>query len=52
MSILGLLAQAVPTPPPNPSIPVDEGSFGISVVMAVLITLLIMVLVCSPIRRD
>jgi len=52
-----LLAQADPNQAAIPgaapsSIPVDEGAFGLCVVLATLITLVVMVLICSPIRRD
>jgi hypothetical protein len=57
MSPLWFLTQVMsPNPPETPtapaSIPVDEGSYGLSVVVATLITLLILFLICSPIRRD
>lgn len=50
MRLSTLLAQADPGVLPTP--PVEDGNWGVALVVAMLITLGIMFLVCSPLRRD
>jgi hypothetical protein len=53
MKLLTFLAQAVdPNSAPIGAPPLDEGNWGAALVVATLITIGIMFLVCSPIRRD
>jgi hypothetical protein len=49
MRLRAFLAQVVE---PGTAPPVDDGNWGIAIVVATLITLGIMFLVCSPLRRD
>jgi hypothetical protein len=58
MHLLTLLGQILdppkesPTPAAPMTPPIDEGNWGVALIIAFLATALIVWVVCSPVRRD